>query len=306
MNQGSTLLTVLRPMTNTPPVLKAGILGAILVWPFLLVPSSAKANEKIDLSQPVSKSVPAITGVYWSFDELDGDSVDDGSANDYRGTLDAGNGKQPRQIPGVTGEGGVFGSAIRLETAATEPGELGNPRIYVNLPQENRLGMTASSFTGGLWVRFDSTKAEGSQRVVLLDRGGFTMRLGVEGAGHYSLFLDRDAKGIWQVGFAAGNGSENEFALTETPDLGDGKWHHLGFNYLYREAGDYAVVLWLNGELLDEVAMKVEISSGHADIAVHRFFVGDRTVPSFLSLFDGAVDDVFVTEGVYDFVPPRK
>ena len=96
-------------------------------------------------------------------------------------------------------------------------------------------------------------------------------------------------------------------ALTEAPDLGDGEWHHVGFNYLYDETGEnHTVVFWLDGGRLDEASIKVVISSGHPDYAVRRFYVGEVTIPNFLSIFDGAVDDVFVTEGVYDFTPPGK
>lgn len=262
------------------------------------------AASEIDLSKPVSASVPEITGIYWNFDDLSDATpmVEDASGNNHAGHLEAGEGEKPTAVEGVNIKGvSGFKTALRLATTAAKPGGKGNPRVTANLPVENNLAMSGMDFTGGLWVRFFSVSGAGDQMAILLGRGCHSVRLGESDAGLYVLFLQR-RNGEWRIGFQTGDGFELCTIYSDPLfDFDAEVWHHLGFNVRGRPGGESSVTLWLDGNKIAELPLAVAITSGNEDSMVRRFAVGDRTTSNFGSLFDGAVDDVFVTEGIYDF-----
>lgn len=273
-----------------------------------LCASSAFGSSSIDLSRPASQSLPEIIGVYWPFDEMiegaDGVFADSGNLGSIFAS--PGNGKTPGLTPGVDRPGtSGYAMALQLSTSATEPGGDGNPRVLVNLPPENPLIMSGKDFSGGVWIKFDSTLAGENQLVMLLDRGGFQTRTG-PGEGHFSFFILKNPKEMWQMGFETGDGEQVGTATTadfQAWELQDGGWHHLGFNFASGADGEGgAVTFWLDGQLVDEATVDVGIRGG-MDSTTRRFSVGERAVSLYRSVFNGALDDLFVTEGIHTFTP---
>jgi len=267
--------------------------------------SNGRATE-IDLGKPVAQSVPEITGIYWNFDEELGPQQMflDASGHGNDGTPVAGNGASPELVEGVNRPGvSGFGKAVRLSTSEPMPGEQGNPRVYANMGVTNSLALLDVSFTGGIWVRFFSVRSGENQTVVLIDKGGFNTKAG-ENAGHFCLFLVKGKDDAWQVGFQAGDGLENATVFHGPPqicDFSDGEWHHIGFNFDFDRSAGNKVSFWVDGELVGTESVNVSLTSGSNNTGARRFFVGERVTTRYVSTFDGAVDDVFVTEGHFDF-----
>lgn len=271
------------------------------VWMLLLGCGSLHAATLIDLSKPVSESIPTPTGVYWTGNSITtgspNETTPDGSPNGYNGILLVGNGSYS-QTTGVnrTGTSG-YGNGIRLATTATAPGTLGNPKIQVNLPAGNQLDMVATDFTGGVWVNFHSLLS-GAQTVNLMNRGPWTP----SSIGHWGLNLFKDASGNWQMAFQVGNGSTAATVQINVPvamTIATGVWHHFGFSYDYNAAADNVVTFWMDGVNLGTQALNVNIAADTG--STKRFTIGERTTTGYSSVFDGTVDDVFVTTGLYEF-----
>lgn len=140
------------------------------------------------------------------------------------------------------------------------------------------------------------------QTIMIMDRGGFNTTAGA-GTGHYTLFLNKSTTENWQLGFQSGDGSSNSTFNTtfQNWDLQDGAWHHLGFNFAYNPTGDNGVDLWLDGSVVGTGTVSVDITSGANDNTTKRFSAGERATSTFLSKFDGSMDDVFVTTGLHSF-----
>ncbi len=268
----------------------------------LLGCGSLQAATLIDLSKPVSESIPVPTGVYWSGNSITSGSPNettpDGSGNGYHGILAVGNGSYSQATgvnrPGTSG----YGNGIRLSTALTAPGSLGNPKIQVNLPTGNQLDMVATDFTGGIWVNFQSLLS-GAQTVNLMNRGPWTP----SSIGHWGLNLIKDTSGNWQMVFQVGDGSNAATVQIDVPvtmTIATGVWHHFGFSYDYNAgAQDNVVTFWMDGVDLGSRALNVNIAADTG--GTKRFTVGERTTTGYSSVFDGTVDDVFVTTGWYGF-----
>lgn len=264
--------------------------------------SASHAATLIDLARPVSESLPVISGVYWSGNSIASsppyEITPDGSANGYHGFLLTGDGSYS-QTTGVDRAGtSGYGNGIRLETTATAPGGSGNPKIQVNLPSGNALDMVATDFSGGLWVNFQSLLA-GAQTVNLMNRGPWF----VAGTGHWGLNLIKDASGNWQMAFQVADGTSLATVQVEVPvslTIATGIWHHFGFSYAYGEGGGSNVVtFWMDGVNLGSQSLSVNIAADGG--STRRFAVGERTTTGYTSVFDGVVDDVFVTQGWYGF-----
>lgn len=261
----------------------------------------------ISLAKPVAASIPALTGVYWAFDEAIGPSsvFPDASGNGYDGMPMAGNGETPTLVEGVNRPGtSGYGKAVRLKTSAAVPDPDGNPRVLANLPVENNLGFVETSFTGGLWMRHSGEISAGTQTMILMDKGGFNTALG-EGAGHFCLFLNRQ-QGEVKIGFQLGDGEKNETVFSRLPgdtDLLDGQWHHVGFNLDSATDAESAISFWVDGEPAETIPLGVRLTTGNADSATRRFCIGERVTSTYFSTFDGEMDDVFLTEGHFDFKP---
>lgn len=273
-----------------------------------LICGHAAEKEVIDLSKPVIESVPIITGIYWNFDEMAGpqELFLDGSGEENNGIPMAGNGEAPSVVDGVNRPGtSGFGKAVRLSTKEPVPGTEGNPRVLVNMKVTNSLTLADTSFTGGLWVRFSSIRPEENQTVILIDKGGYNTRSGGNG-GHFCMFLVKDREGVWQVGFQAGDGMENQTALSGPllmEDFQEGQWHHIGFNFDYNPDGGSTVSFWFDGAMVGSQAITLNLAGGSADTRTRRLSVGERTTTLYVSTFDGELDDLFVTEGHFDFKP---
>lgn len=263
-----------------------------------------QAQSVIDLSKPVGESLETITGIYYQFDSVTGTTTPDASGNNYTGNLDAGeNVSLPSltggvNLPGASG----FGTGLELYSPSTATGNLN--RVYVNLGATNNLGMVATDFTAGMWLRLDSVSA-GTQKIILMDRGGMNANSGVNG-GQWGFFLDKDTNNEWRIGFQVGdgasymNGYHND--LYQNLSLQNGTWHHLGFTYDYIADDDNVVTFWLNGESIGSASFNLDITSGHTNATVRRFSIGDRSTSNyFTTYFDGAIDDLFVTTGLHTF-----
>ncbi|HWL53538.1 MAG TPA: hypothetical protein VNQ90_13965 [Chthoniobacteraceae bacterium] len=295
--------------------------AAILFLALMMKTGTGTAAPLIDLSRPVDESLEIITGVYWSFDALsvDGAVVDEKTSGaKIDGTPAQGHGSAPSLVGGVNLAGtSGFGQALALRTNATQKGGDGNPRVVNNaLPLavgENPLAMVATDFTGGLWIRFDSILSGATQSVVLMDRGMLGIAAsGGENGGNWGFYLEKDTEDLWRVAFQTGDGTSTAAAGTvyhddfEALPFGDGGWHHIGFSFLYGgEEGGHQVQFWLDGTLLNTVGgLDVSITSGSTTRSgVRRFWVGERATTGYWSVFDGDMDDLFVTHGQYGFQP---
>lgn len=279
------------------------------ILPFAFTPFALQAEE-IDLTKPVSESLPGITGIYITGDTLVTDAetpyFPDSSGNEYHAKIDAGIGAPPSLTPGVDIPGtSGFGNAIRIERKPEDSGTTGNPRAVAALPEYNNLAMVATSFTAGAWIKFNSIPDE-PHAVVVMDRGGRSTTTG-ENAGHWSFYLHQTTSGNWRMEFTQGDGisTAQRTATAATNwqvDLLD--WNHVAFTYHYISPNNASISFYLNGTLLEEIPVSATlISSGSTHWLPRRFAIGERPVSNYFSNFNGAIDDLFVTEGVHTFSP---
>lgn len=279
----------------------AGVVAGVLAAPCVQAESDA-----IDLARPVSDSLTNISGIYWNFDTDMGlqPQVQDLSGNGYHGLPMPGNGELPTLTGGVD-RPGTSGYGKALELLPGEHKGEGNPRVIVNLPPRNRLALAGVSFTGGLWLKLRPGNAPGTP-LLLMDKGGFNTRGGEE-AGHFCLYLVKARGGAWQIAFQMGDGLENANILSAplAGTIEDGQWHHVGFNFIIGDNGSNRVAFWLNGERLGEATVAVGLNSGDASTTSRRFSLAERAVTRYASRVNGAVDDLFLTEGIYPFKPVK-
>lgn len=286
------------------------------------------AGDVIDLSRPVSESLTTITGIYVTGNTLNEENVTpDSSTNGYHLKGYAGTTSNPEtnpligDIPTLTtgvdrpGTSG-FSNAIRLSTPATASGGPGNPKLQIAMPRENALSMVGKDFTGGIWVSFNSLLSVSSgttHRIVLMDRGGFNINNGTN-RGHWGLGIERNINGQWRLVFNTGNGASTNNLISNLytdslPPLQLDEWYHFGFTYDYNEEGDNVVTFWMNGETIGTATTSLNITTlteSDSDYeTTRRFVVGERAVSTYLSVFDGSVDDIFVTEGIHTFAIPE-
>ena len=282
---------------------------------FLFFSISSLSADLIDLSRPVGESLSTITGIYVSADttEISGEYTitPDHTTNGYDLRLVQGEGVElPSLTTGVNRPGtSGFGNGIRLNTIQTTSGGSGNPRLSTGggaLPVENNLAMVDVSFTGGAWLNFNSLQ-NSSQYIVIMDRGGFNIHSG-EGRGHWGLALEKNASGLWRMEFNMGDGLGTSRLFNGTfSNLGIEvqEWNHFAFTYTFDPEGDNTVHFYLNGVSVGSGTTSRNITSGDTYWVTRTFHVGDRTVSTYNSLFDGSVDDIFVTEGIHTFVIPE-
>ncbi len=261
------------------------------------------AAPVIDLRKPVTESVPAPTGIYWSGNTITPgtpyDSTPDGSGNGYSGFLLQGVGSYSTTTGVNKSWTSGYGNAIRLTTAAVAPGGDGNPKIQINLPNTvpNALEMVATDFTGGLWVKLDSLLT-GAQTITLINRGPWNLAMG-----HWGLNLQKNISNQWEMAFQTGDGTQHAtvtLALPVEMTITTGTWYHFGFNYQHGAGADpNTVSFWMDGTLLGSRNIAVDIAADTGTL--RRFVVGERTTTGYNSVFNGSVDDIFVTTGIYEF-----
>lgn len=270
-------------------------LFSCLLAQFGLAP--AHAQQVIDLTKPVSESVKP-DGIYWAFDggTIDDwmpDPVIDGSGNAFHGLLQSGEKKpQPTYVEGR------FGTAIRFEgnTPAEETSNgtrtFPNPRVTWTqydrpmAPDPTLLDMVGTSFTGGAWIKFEDINAGQPQQVTLFHRG--------RGNG-FAFSLVKDASDDWILIYAGGGHARSAKAF----EFNDLQWHHVAFTYEFRPEGN-RLQFWVDGRPLGHpVALDGAITEPPPGNRI--FSVGESNVGSFGTGFVGAIDDVFVTRGAYEF-----
>lgn len=256
-------------------------------------------SATINLSTPVSNSVGTITGIYWTGNSVTpaspNDTTPDSSGNGYTGLLQLYTGTSIGLTTGVNRAGtSGYSNGIRLATSGTTASD-GNPNIVVNLPTPNSLEMVATDFTGGAWLNFNSILS-GAQTVTVMNRGYWNSAT----VGSWGLDLVKDASGDWQMVFQVSNGVTSENQYIAMPSIAVGEWHHFGFSYDYVAAGKDVVTFSMDGISLGTGEFSNDIASG-TTTSHRRFNVGERGTSTYNSVFDGTVDDVFVTTGLYDF-----
>lgn len=276
-----------------------GALGATFLTGVVFCMGTIQAAPFIDLSNPVSNSVGTITGIYWTNNSITTASPNnttmDSSGNGYAGLLLVNGGTSISSTTGVNLAGtSGYSNGIRLATNATAPGS-GNPELLVNLPTPNNLGMVATDFTGGAWLNFDSILSS-AQTITVMNRGPWNSA----STGSWGLNLLKDVDGNWQMAFQVGDGISKETEFMAIPSIATGEWHHFGFSYDYVNGGDNIVTFWMDGVNKGTANFSIDIETGITTNA-RRFTVGERGTTAYTSVFNGVVDDVFVTTGLYDF-----
>ncbi len=270
-----------------------------LAWPG----GGLHANSVIDLTKPVASSIKP-DGLYWSFDggTIDDwmpDPVDDLSGNGYAGYLLAG-GKKPQP----TYVAGKFGTAIGIQ-GNTPPETMDdgstvtfqNPRITwktYNAPagqDTSQIDMHDKSFTAGVWIKLDKINSGEVQTIRLLHRG--------QAESVWSLDLRKGEDDLWKLASNM-SGFQTAFNSTAQSDaLNDGQWHHLAFSFR-KEDSSGTVVFWIDGvQIGDEVTSEGRLPETQPKDRI--FTLGESNTGSFPTGFEGALDDLFVTSGVYTF-----
>jgi len=250
-----------------------------------------RGEDGIDLSRPVSESV-APDRLYWNFDDgprnpVFSGCVVDHSPSHYHGRLYPGDfNAEP------TWTAGRFGSALYLEGAAMpyrdRNGTLrvrNNPKVVwrlVDTPEAwevDRLNLDNTSFTAGLWIRVDRSREGESQSITLMSRGQ------PQEPGRWGFYLSKDAGARWSLRF-------NRLASRlRTEAFNDGAWHHVA---LAVDAPGKEVTFWLDGETLgDPVPMPEPLPPPEDEGRAGILSVGENLI--------GAIDDLFVTSGLYHF-----
>lgn len=289
--------------------------GTCYVAGLLFFSISFLSADLIDLNRPVGDSLSTITGIYISADTTEASGPDtltpDLSPNGYDMKFIQGTGAAlPSLTPGVNKPGASgFGNGIRLNTTQTTSGDPGNPHLHVTMPVTNNMGMVDVSFTGGAWLNFNSVQST-SQYIIIMDRGGFNLptSAGSTGAnyGHWGLALQKSSTGLWRMEFNMGDGFGTSRIFNSTTynnwDIQLQEWNHFGFTYTFDPDGDNTVNFYLNGVNVGTVTTSRNITAGANYTPNRTFTIGDRTVSTRTSLFDGSVDDIFATQGIHTFV----
>ena len=273
---------------------------------------SSLSAALIDLSRPVGESLSTFTGIYISADTTETSGSDtftpDLSPNGYDMKFIQGTGVAlPSLTTGVNKPGtSGFGNGIRLNTTQTTTGDPGNPHLLITMPVTHNLAMADVSFTGGAWLSFNSIQS-GAQNIIIMDRGGFSISNG-ENRGHWGLGLQRSSGGLWRMEFNMGNGTATNRLFNASYsnwDIQLQEWNHFGFTYTFNPEGDNTVHFYLNGVEVGSATTSLNITSGANYTPTRSFAIGERVVSTRTSLFDGSVDDIFVTEGIHTFVIPE-
>jgi Concanavalin A-like lectin/glucanases superfamily len=242
---------------------------------------------QISLSEPIIASLrPDV--LYYSFDEIDGNRVVDGSGNEGFGELRGGSFSPPEPIAGVNER---FAQALHFRGGPkNDPGGIRNPFLMTD--GHEKLYLDGRSFTMGVWVKLDD---DSTQKLEILSKGA-SSTVAEQDAG-YTWTLDRQEGDAWQMSVQIRDGQGlnptrgTGYVLTITP----GVWYHLGLVVNFDER---TVAFYFNGVAQAPINLPADIGRGQ-DV----FVVGERRTSSYVSDFRGSMDDLFITEGVHEFVP---
>ncbi len=269
-------------------------LSALAACAIAILSLPASGTTLIDLGKSISDNGITPTGIYWNFD---GNALD-GSPSGYNGSLVGG---KPGQGP--TYVEGVFGQAIRLQ--GTNDTNQRDPSVYwsgTGAADNARMDFVGQSFTGGAWVSFDSIRTGSTQYVHLLERGQYSPS--GYSQNFFSLALEKDVNDQWKIVFNIANpslGVHRPASTVVTTAFNDLDWHHVGFTFEYVPSGNNLITFYLDGVQLGAVrteSFDLVATSLERD---RKFTVGERGTSLWTSDFNGAVDDVFITSGLYTF-----
>jgi hypothetical protein len=247
---------------------------------------SVRAGE-ISLGAPVTASLrPDV--LYYSFDEIDGNKVVDGSGNEAFGELRAGSFSPPEPVAGVNER---FGQALHFPGGPKkDQGDARNPFLVTD--GHEKLYLDGKSFTMGVWLKLDD---DSTQKLEILSKGA-SSTVAEQDAG-YTWTLERQQGDAWQMSLQVRDGQGlnptrgTGYVLPLTP----GTWYHLGVVVNFEER---TATFYFNGDAQATVNLPADIGRGE-DV----FVIGERRTSSYFSDFRGSMDDLFITEGVHEFVP---
>lgn len=273
-----------------------------------ILPSAAWTSEAgvVDLSKPAGESLPAITGVYWKFDEINDNQIRDSSGNVHDGTFTCPAG-QAELRPGVdrSGTSGYLSGALLRPDPGT-PAEARNGRVVFVLgtsqTAQNSLNMVDCDFTAGAWVKYNQLP-QPDQRSVIFSKGSIES---TKFGGAYGLMLERNKPGNWRIRFTVSDGERVATVASEqiNPGIQVNEWNHIGVTFRFQSGADHQVTLWLNGQPIHSEATSVSPQPGDASLGARTLSVGERSTSTWFSVLDGVVDDFFITEGAHSFTAP--
>lgn len=257
----------------------------------------AYGSSVISLDKPISGSItPDI--LYYTFDAEAG--IQNESTNQgHDGKVRAGSFHVPKPVDGRFGLALYFSGESKSDTSIRNS--------YVEILQGDELNFDEyPSFTMGVWLRLnkDLPIVEG-QKIILFDKGG-TAYNGSDSGG-FSFYLRRspgeEESGRWEMIFETRNGQRGAIIKTVPVvlPLANTEWHHVGVAF---DRDNQAVLFWFNGE---EVDISPESQKLNMEIAATQrgAIIGERQTNGYMSVFQGELDDFFITSGIYKFLPPQ-
>lgn len=249
------------------------------------VAPAQQTGKVIDLNKPVNASVQP-DGFYWPFDDgLVGESepllIQDMSGNGFNGRISKG----AASVTPTYAEG-VFGTGIYTQGFSDITWRGGHKQDETS--DSAKLLMRGQAFTGGVWFKMDDRKPN-AHILIRCDDNAIGWRLAVVKEGKD----DQESEGgSWLLNFQYGDSRDRGQSRASTSAFADEEWHHVGFSVSPEADGrTFAVVYWVDGEILDTVSFLATIPEPDPD---RRFLSVGTGVW-------GLLDDAFVTTGVCDF-----
>ncbi len=285
-----------------PPLLTTTLTAALLSTSA----PSAQAGV-IDLSKPVGDSITP-TGVYWTFDEGTKGTHDhdakDHSGNGYDGVLTPGTeGASPTYTEGK------FGNGIQIQ--ATSPTLLDPNVFYDGTGQDvSAIDFSGKEFTVGLWLKLNSYNEGASQTIFLVERGNSIFPNSATRRNFFSFRLLKSSNDTWQLNLMIGDGEQESISVSSSTAAtgfnapNDLDWHQFAFSLKPTEGGSL-LQFYLDGESLGGEKFIDRQIAAITDDTAKRLRVGERNSSSYQSVFDGTIDDFFMTEGVHTFAIPE-
>lgn len=269
----------------------------IYILSLMTLHALAYGSNVISLDKPITGAItPDI--LYYTFDE-EGNIQNESTNQGYNGRARAGSFHVPKPVDGR------FGLALHFSGEPKSDASIRNS--YVEILQGDELNFDQySSFTMGVWLRLnaDLPIVEG-QKIVLFDKGGVAYN--GSDSGGFSFYLQRspgeEESGRWEMIFETRNGQRSAIIKTVPVvlPLANTEWHHVGVSF---DRDNQVVVFWFNG---DEVDISPESQKLGLEIAItpRGVIIGERQTNGYMSIFQGELDDFFITSGIYNFLPPQ-